>query len=49
MSIGHWTNTEKEQSTRSALMKELLQKHAINPQEEIPSKCAFCRLALQVN
>ena len=42
-------NTEKEQSTRSAPIKELLQKHAIQPQKETPPKYGFSQLALQDN
>ena len=44
-----WRNTEKEQSTRSALIKELLQKHVINSQEETPLNYGFCQLTLQIN
>ena len=43
--IGHWKTTGKEQSTRSAVTKEVLQKHAIHLQEETPPKCGFSELA----
>ena len=41
--------TKKEHSTRSALIKELLQKHAIHSQEETPPKYGFRQLALEVS
>ena len=34
-------NTEKDQSARSALMKELLQKHTIYSQEETATRIAI--------
>ena len=45
----NWANIKKEMSTRSAPIKELLQKHAIHPRRETPPKYDFSQPALQDN
>ena len=45
----YWTNNEREQSTRSTPIKELLQKHAIHSRKETPPKYGFSQLTFQDN